>query len=155
MITDYSRNCNNFSNDLSKAILGVPIPSYINRCAHIASWSSCFFPSQPAEPTPVRFSGQAHTASSSSSSSSFSSSSKSKSGSNTGNRAGSATIPSEDQREYQRRMRLKALQHSGFLVSYKQFNCPLSASLPQNLLVVSAAAHSYFALTRFLRFLFL
>lgn len=155
MITDYSRNCNNFSNDLSKAILGVPIPSYINRCAHIASWFSCFFPSQPAEPTPVRFSGQAHTASSSSSSSSFSSSSKSKSGSNTGNRAGSATIPSEDQREYQRRMRLKALQHSGFLVSYKQFNCPLSASLPQNLLVVSAAVHSYFALTRFLRFLFL
>ncbi|KAK8791326.1 hypothetical protein WA171_002273 [Blastocystis sp. BT1] len=33
-------NCNHFSNDLCKIIAGKEIPSYVNRCAKVASWFS-------------------------------------------------------------------------------------------------------------------
>ena len=33
-------NCNHFSNDLCKIIVGKEIPSYVNRCAKVASWFS-------------------------------------------------------------------------------------------------------------------
>ncbi|KAK8801053.1 hypothetical protein WA538_003897, partial [Blastocystis sp. DL] len=33
-------NCNNFSNDFCKILVGKEIPSYVNRCAAIANWVS-------------------------------------------------------------------------------------------------------------------
>lgn len=33
-------NCNHFSNDLCKIIVGKEIPAYVNRCAKVASWFS-------------------------------------------------------------------------------------------------------------------
>ena len=56
------RNCNNFSNDLCKALLGTEIPGYVNRCAYIASFFSCCIPStrdEDDEPLPAsRFQGK-------------------------------------------------------------------------------------------------
>lgn len=57
----YFRNCNHFSNDVCKTLLGVSIPSYINRCAYLASWFSCLFPQNTVESEEehkVRFAGQ-------------------------------------------------------------------------------------------------
>ena len=56
------RNCNNFSNDLCKALLGTEIPGYVNRCAYLASFFSCCIPStrdEDDEPPHVnRFQGR-------------------------------------------------------------------------------------------------
>ena len=56
------RNCNNFSNDLCKALLGIEIPGYVNRCAYLASFFSCCIPStrdEDDEPPHVnRFQGR-------------------------------------------------------------------------------------------------
>ncbi|KNB43778.1 hypothetical protein JH06_2293 [Blastocystis sp. subtype 4] len=52
------KNCNHFSNDLCIALLDTPIPSYINRCATIASWFSCLFPRPEVEKEQIKhFSG--------------------------------------------------------------------------------------------------
>jgi hypothetical protein len=71
-----TRNCNTFADELSKALLGRPIPSYINRLSKCGQCFSCFLPASITNPhglPSAKPTGASASSSSSSSSASFSS----------------------------------------------------------------------------------
>ncbi|CAN0025907.1 unnamed protein product [Sphacelaria rigidula] len=48
-----TRNCNTFSSALCEALLGRPIPGYVNRLAWMGSWFSCLVPPHLLGEAPV------------------------------------------------------------------------------------------------------
>ena len=52
-----NNNCNCFSNALCLALLGKPLPGYVNRLANIGSCFSCFIPKHMLGSSPVTSSG--------------------------------------------------------------------------------------------------
>ncbi|OQR96821.1 hypothetical protein THRCLA_07161 [Thraustotheca clavata] len=48
-----TKNCNTFANEACLQLLGIPIPSYINRMAYFGSFLSCLLPKELAGNAPV------------------------------------------------------------------------------------------------------
>ncbi|OQS00610.1 hypothetical protein ACHHYP_03269 [Achlya hypogyna] len=48
-----TKNCNTFSNEVCLRLLGIPIPSYVNRIAYLGSFLSCLLPRELTGQAPV------------------------------------------------------------------------------------------------------